>query len=156
MSTVKRHPFATDSAMASEGIGGHFGAKRIMGLRYFLAELGHSQLEPSDLYIDNQSFTDIITKGKGCSERSKPILIRYNVVKEAWEQDEIDLKHLDTKNMVADILTKNLPREKWYQLRDVLLGNSPIVLDEVLRAQVEAGHKLTVSNFCQLREYAMC
>ena len=36
-----------------------------------------------------------------------------------------------------------------------LLGNSPIVLDEVLKAQVEAGHKLTVSNFCQLREYAM-
>jgi hypothetical protein len=156
MSTVKRHPFATDSAMASEGIGGHFGAKRIMGLRYFLDELGHPQLEPSDLYMDNQPFIDTITKGKGCSERSKPILIRYNVVKEAWEHDEIDLKHLDTNNMVADILTKNLPREKWYQLRDVLLGNSPIVLDELLSAQVEAGHKLVVSNFCQLREYAMC
>ena len=76
--------------MASEGIGGHFGVKRIMGLRYFLDELGYRQLEPSEIYMDNKPFLDTITKGKGCSERSKPILIRYNIVKEAWEQDEID------------------------------------------------------------------
>jgi len=95
-STSKRQPFATDSTMASEGVGGHFGAKRIMGLRYFLGELGHPQHDPSDIYMDNQPFLDTITKGRGCSERSKPILIRYNVVKEAWEQDEIDLKHLNS------------------------------------------------------------
>ena len=129
MSTVKRHPFSTDSAMASEGIGGHFGAKRIMGLRYFLDELGYRQLEPSEIYMDNQPFLDTITKGKGCSERSKPILIRYNIVKEAWEQDEIDLKHLRSANMVADLLTKNLAREQWYRLRAVLLGNAPIALN---------------------------
>ena len=130
MSTVKRHPFSTDSAMASEGIGGHFGAKRIMGLRYFLDELGYRQLEPSEIYMDNQPFLDTITKGKGCSERSKPILIRYNIVKEAWEQDEIDLKHLRSANMVADLLTKNLAREQWYRLRAVLLGNAPIALND--------------------------
>jgi hypothetical protein len=129
MSAVKRHPFTTDSAMASEGIGGHFGTKRIMGLRYFLNELGFPQLQPSDLYMDNQPFIDTIVNGKGCSERSKPILIRYNIVKEAWEQDEIDLKQLRSANMVADLLTKNLAREQWYQLRAVLLGNSPILLN---------------------------
>lgn len=154
-SISKRQPFATDSAMASEGVGGHFGAKRVMGLRYFLGELGHAQCDPSDIYMDNQPFLDTITKGRGCSERSKPILIRYNVVKEAWEQDEIDLKHLKSENMVADLLSKNLARERWYQLRDVLLGNSPIVLDESLTALVETGHKLVVANFCQFREYAM-
>ena len=95
-STSKRQPFATDSAMASEGVGGHLGAKRIMGLCYFLGELGHPQHDPSDIYMDNQPFLDTITKERGCSERSKPVLIRYNVVKEAWEQDEIDLKHLNS------------------------------------------------------------
>jgi len=51
--------------------------------------------------------------------------------------------------MVADILSKNLARERWYQLREVMLGNSPIVLDEYesLTALVETGHKLVVANF---------
>ena len=130
MSAVRRHPFTTDSAMASEGIGGHLGAKRIMGLRYFLTELGFPQTYPSEMYMDNQPFLDTIIRGKGCSERSKPILIRYNIVKEAWQQDEIDLRHLRSANMVSDILTKNLAREFWYKLRAVILGNSPFQLND--------------------------
>jgi len=153
-STSKRQPFATDSAMASEGVGGHFGAKRIMGLRYFLGELGQTQHDPSDIYMDNQPFFDTITKGRGCSERSEPILIRCNVVK-VWEQDEIDLKHLNSEYMVTNLLSKYLARERWYQLRDFMLGNSPIVLNESLTALVETGHKLVVANFYQFREYAM-
>jgi hypothetical protein len=90
-----------------------------MGLRYFLDELGYRQLEPSEIYMDNQSFLDTITKGKGCSERSK----------EAWEQDEIDLKHLRFANMAADLPTKHFAREQWYRLRAVLLGNAPIALN---------------------------
>jgi hypothetical protein len=89
MSAVKRHLFSTDSAIAFEGIGGHYSTKRIMGLRYFLDELGYRQLEPSEIYMGDQPFLDAITKCKGCSERSKPILIRYTIAKEAWQQDEI-------------------------------------------------------------------
>ena len=37
--------------------------------------------------------------------------------------------HLNTVNMVSDILTKPLAREDWYRLRAVLLGQSPMVLD---------------------------
>ena len=125
MSSSKRQLFATDSAMASDVVGGHFGAKRIIGLRYFLGELGHMQHDPSDIYMDNQQFFDTVTKGRGCSERFKLILIRY------------------------DLLSKNLARERWYQLRDIMLGNLPIVLDESITALVETGHKLVVAYFCR-------
>jgi hypothetical protein len=131
MSSVRRHTLTTDSAMASEGVGGHLQARKVIGLRYFCGELGFPQAEPSDFYMDNEPFIKTIINRTGCSERSKWILIRYNILKEAWEQDEIDLKHLNSENMVSDILSKNTPRELWYRLRDVLLGNSPILLDTV-------------------------
>ena len=68
---------------------------------------------------------------RGCSERSKHILIRHRVLEEAWKNDELELVHLaTTANMVADILTKPLPRSDWERLRKVLLGTSPIVLDD--------------------------
>ena len=36
------------------------------------------------------------------------MLIRYKVLEEAWKFDEIELLHLPTFNMVADIMTKPL------------------------------------------------
>ena len=60
--------------------------------------------------------------------------------------------HLNIVNMVADILTKPLPREDWYRLRAVLLGQSPIVLDTAIldvSSSPTAQFDLQTSGVCQ-------
>ena len=130
MSMHEKHSITADSAMAAEGVGGHLHAKRVLPLRYFCAELGFPQMLPSKFYMDNEPFMKTILGQRGCSERSKHILIRHRVLEEAWKNDEIELLHLATSNMVADILTKPLPRSDWERLRKVLLGISPMVLND--------------------------
>ena len=56
----------------------------------------------------------------------------------AYDADQIQMRHLNTVNMVSDILTKPLAREDWYRLRAVLLGQSPMVLDDTAVLDVVA------------------
>jgi hypothetical protein len=101
----------------------------VLALRYFAEELGHKMVYPSKFYMDNEPFMKTITGQRGCSSRSRHVLIQWRILKEAYERDQIEMCHLNTVNMVADILTKPLPRDDWYRLRAVLLGHSPMVLD---------------------------
>jgi hypothetical protein len=130
MSLHEKQSLTADSAMAAEGVGGHLHIRRVLPLRYFCAELGFPQKLPSKFYMDNEPFLKTILGQRGCSERSKHILIRHKVLEEAWQNDEIELLHLATANMVADILTKPLARSDWERLRKVLLGTSPMILND--------------------------
>ena len=91
--------------------------------------------------MDNEPFINTITGQRGCSDRSKHMLIRYKVLEEAWKFDEIELLHLPTFNMVADILTKPLGPIDWRRLRRPLLGTAPIDTTPVVKlpAATQAG-----------------
>jgi hypothetical protein len=121
----------TDSAMASEGVGGHLHLKRVLALRYFLGELGFEQSAPTKFYMDNEPFINTIVNDRGPSEKSKHILLRFQMLKEQYQCGTISLLHLATRNMVADILTKALSSPEWLRLRLVLLGQSPIIFNPV-------------------------
>ena len=91
MSLYEKQSVTADSAMACEGIGGHLQIRKLLPLRYFCQELGFPQALPSKFYMDNEPFIKTITGQRGCSERSKHMLIRYRVLEEAWKFDEIEL-----------------------------------------------------------------
>ena len=125
----KGHPFITNSSCAAEGVGGAFAVRLPLAFRYFVNELGFDQPDPSAIYMDNVPFLQTITGNRGSSERSKFILLRMGILKEAYDAGTIDLLHLASANMVADIASKNTPQKIFYRLRAVMLGHSPLVLD---------------------------
>ena len=129
MSMCEVQSIITDSAMASEGVGGHLHLKRVLALRYFLGELGFEQSTPTKFYMDNEPFINTIVNDRGPSEKSKHILLRFQMLKEQYQCGTISLLHLATRNMVADILTKALSSPEWLRLRLVLLGQSPIIFN---------------------------
>ena len=111
MTLCKRQTVTADSAMVAEGLGAHMQIRHVLALRYFAEELGHKMVYPSEFYMDNEPFMKTITGQRGCSSRSRHVLIQWRILKEAYEQDQIEMCHLNTVNMVADNLTKPLPRE---------------------------------------------
>jgi len=133
ISLCDKQSITADSAMACEGIGGHLQIRKLLPLRYFCQELGYPQLLPSKFYMDNEPFINTIVGQRGCSDRSKHMLIRYKVLEEAWKYDEVDILHLDTFNMVSDILTKPLGPTGWRRLRRPLLGTAPIDTTPVVK-----------------------
>ena len=87
--------------------------------------------------MDNIPYMKTIIESKGPSERSKHILIRFQIVKEAFTDQEITLEHLHTSDMVADILTKSLGPTQFHKLRLVLLGVRPLQVPAAYTANIK-------------------
>ena len=64
--------------------------------------------KPLKMYCDNQPAVFYAHNNKS-SNATKPIEIKYYVVKDKIQDHTISLEHIRTKDMLADPLTKGLP-----------------------------------------------
>uniref|UniRef100_A0A0A9WFE7 Retrovirus-related Pol polyprotein from transposon TNT 1-94 n=1 Tax=Lygus hesperus TaxID=30085 RepID=A0A0A9WFE7_LYGHE len=90
----------------SEGV-----KEAIIYLEKFLRELGFSMSLPIALYNDSQGAQEHL-KNPAYRSRTKHIDIRNHFIKQNIQEGLIDLKYLATEDMVADFLTKPLPKSK--------------------------------------------
>ncbi len=56
--------------------------------------------------MDNEPFLNTMTGEKGASNRSKHIMIKLDIINEAYEAGEIEFAHMHTANIPSDSLTK--------------------------------------------------
>jgi len=85
-------------------------------LRKLLESIGFKQSDATTLYEDNQG-TIALAKNPKSHSRTKHIDIKYHYVRESVEEKNIKLVYCSTEGMIADILTKGLPKPKFEQLR---------------------------------------
>jgi len=72
---------------------------------------------------DNLSTVAMIKNGKPTSSRSRHIHIRYFFINDRMIRGEVIVAHRPSEELVADLLTKALPRTRFKELREVLLGS---------------------------------
>ncbi|KAK4702059.1 putative transposase, partial [Phenoliferia sp. Uapishka_3] len=77
--------------------------------RQLMAELGFPQDGPTNLDGDNQGSL-AVANSTGSHKRSKPIDIHYHYICELIERGEIKVSYINTKDNIADIMTKGLGR----------------------------------------------
>ena len=90
-------------------------------LREIVQFLGHEQTEPTVVYEDNDA-ARLIAENDLSVKRSKSIDIRYHYVRERVADGQIRIERIDTKDQPADLLTKNLPRDKFEHCRRIVMG----------------------------------
>jgi hypothetical protein len=73
------------------------------------------------VFEDNSSALEL-AKAPKMRLRTKHIVIKYHHFRSKVDSGEVDIKRVDTKNQIADIFTKGLPRFDFEQLRLMLLG----------------------------------
>ena len=78
---------------------------------------------PLEIRCDNTSAIDI-AKNPVHHSRTKHIDIRHHFLRDHVEKKNIKLTHCRTEDQIADIFTKELPRETFVHLR-LLLGLIP-------------------------------
>lgn len=67
------------------------------------------------IYEDNQSYIKLTQKTE--HKRLKHVDVKFNFIKELVENKSVIIKYVCTKEQIADILTKNLTKEKFEYLR---------------------------------------
>ena len=89
--------------------------KEAIWLRRLLHSLGFSSPDPTPIFSDNQGAIQLVKSPK-YHKRTKHIETKYYVIREKYERQQIDVSYVSTKQQLADILTKALPREAFQYL----------------------------------------
>ena len=84
-------------------------SKESVWMMDFLRNLGISMREPLTVNADNQG-SIALAKNPVFHDRSKHIDIQYHFTRDLVKHKKIHLQYIPTENMLADILTKSLPR----------------------------------------------
>jgi len=90
----------------------------------FLTQLLHDidrdcQYEPVTIFDDNQGAIALV-ENPVHHQRSKHIDIKYHFVRTEFSQDKINVVHLRSEDMVADIFTKSVSRHQLDKFKDFL------------------------------------
>ena len=111
----------TTSSTEAELVGIADALPQIIQCREYLIHQGYS-VAPATLYQDNTSTIQLVKNGRSNSSRTRHINIRFFFVKDRVDAKELQLQHMPTDDMIADILTKPLQGEKFRELRAKLLN----------------------------------
>ena len=96
------------SSTEAEYIALSLASRDVIWCRALLSELGFAQKEPTAIYEDNDSCIKIAQSAKQLPG-VKHIDIRHHFIRDRIHSGEIKLERMRTGEMVADILTKQLP-----------------------------------------------
>jgi tRNA A22 N-methylase len=111
----------TKSSTEAELVGVFDGSNNILWLRNFLIEQGY-RMEAATIFQDNQSTLALLESGRSMNKATRHINIRYFYLKSKVEEGEVILEYKPTDEMIADVLTKPLQGQKFFELRDALLN----------------------------------
>ena len=118
----KRQAVVALSSSEAEYIALSTATQEATWLRRLLSDL-RVPLEPVTLMEDNQGAI-AIARNPVAHTRTKHINIRYHYVREALQNGAISIQYCPTNEMVADLLTKPLPKSQFEKLRFAMGINS--------------------------------
>jgi hypothetical protein len=124
----KKQPIVVLSTMESEYIAASDTGREAKWLRLLLSELGLPQKSPTKIWCDNESAI-ALARNPEYHKRSKHIDVRYHHLRELVFNKVIDIEYVNTKEQLADFLTKPVDIESSERIKKnlgivkVLSGN---------------------------------
>jgi hypothetical protein len=115
----KKQPMVALSTVEAEYMATSNATREAIWLWTLLEDFGFTQAEAMTIHADNQGCIALSWNPVSHS-RAKHIDIQHHFIRERVENSEVDLRFCSTKDMVADIFTKPLPRELFEKFRSAL------------------------------------
>ena len=115
-----RQPTVATSTTEAEYMALYTAAQEAIWLQRLYQELKIVKDEAILINQDNQGCI-ALSKNEMCQQRTKHIDIKFHFVRESVLMKKIFLKYVESNNMVADILTKNLP-VKMFEIQRERMG----------------------------------
>ena len=86
-----------------------------------MAAMGQPVTTPTVIYEDNQAAI-AMSSDPLTTTRAKHISLHYHYTRERVKDGEINVTYIETREMVADALTKSLPSERLRKHTKTMLG----------------------------------
>jgi len=115
----KKQAYVTLSSTEAEYVSAAYASQEVIWIRQLLDDLGLPATHPISLYEDNQGCIKLAASEK-INARTKHIDVRHHHLPDLVDRDVINFVYCETNNMVADALTKPLPRPKFEELRSAM------------------------------------
>ncbi|KAI0992498.1 hypothetical protein K3495_g15687 [Podosphaera aphanis] len=104
------------SSMEAEIMAASEGAKELAWMEKFCLDVGLNWKNPPILWIDNEPALEL-TKTTKFHNKAKHIEVRYFFIRnDMVQKNRVKVKHISGSEQIADILTKQLPKEKFRKL----------------------------------------
>ena len=115
----KRQPTVAKSSTEAEYVALSAAAQEAIWLRRLLIDLRSPSVHPTVINEDNQGAIELSRNPKHHS-RVKHIDIAYHFARERVESGEIEVVYCPTDSMIADVMTKGLPRTQFEKFRSLM------------------------------------
>ncbi len=112
----KKQSAITLSTAEAEFVAASVGAKELLGVRELAGELGLPVTTPMTMYMDNQAAIKQV-ENEASSSQAKHVDVRLKFVRDYSAKNIVKPVYIETKKMLADILTKALPAPRLFELR---------------------------------------
>ena len=122
--TSKKQTCTSQSMTEEEYVATTINCTNIVWLKHLLKGMKEEITKPVILYCDNTSAINIF-KNLVMHAKTKHIAIKYHYVRELVEDKEVKMEYIHTKEQIADIFTKPLPKDAYEYLRGKL-GVKPL------------------------------
>jgi serine phosphatase RsbU (regulator of sigma subunit) len=116
-----KQKLVSKSSTEAELIGVSDALSQVIWTRDFLIEQGHA-VNAAKVFQDNMSTMIMAQRGLSNSDKTRHIAIRFFWVKDRIEAGEIEIEHMPTADMIADVMTKPLQGELFRKMRRLLLN----------------------------------
>ena len=112
---AKKQTTVAQSTVEAEYAAMALAAKEMIWLQHLLRDLGMPKYAPKTLFCDNQGAISL-TKNPTHHAKTKHVDVQLHFIRDHVEKGTIDVKYCPTENMLADLMTKGLPRERHERL----------------------------------------
>ena len=120
----------TKSSTESEIVGASDYITFLVWLSGFMKDQG-IVINKKILFQDNMSAMKIEKNGSfSAGSKSRHLKIRFFFIKDIVDRESIEIIHCPSSNMVADFFTKPLQGSHFKRLRDIIMGLTPITMEE--------------------------
>lgn len=106
---TKRQNSVALSSTEAEYVALATAASELLWVENLLNDLGMSWTNPLLIYEDSQACIKLLSRWE--HKRLKHVDIKYNFIRDLVEKNRIEVQYINTKEQLADIFTKALPRD---------------------------------------------
>src|SRR5437667_1050348 len=116
---AKKQTTVAQSTVEAEYAAMAHAAKEMIWLQYLLKDLGMSKYAPTTLFCDNQGAISL-AKNPTHHAKMKHVDVQLHFIRDHIEKGTIRVEYCPTEDMLADLMTKRLARERHVRLMGMM------------------------------------